>query len=278
MNLCEDADELIADPNVDLVDITLPTYLHAAYAVKALRAGKHVLCEKPMAMNAAECDRMLEAQRESGKALMIAQCLRFWPEYAYLKELAESGRLGRLTSGHFWRGSTAPTWSWDNWLLDAKRSGGAMFDLHVHDVDTVNYLLGVPRAVFATGSIGVSGGYDIVDTVYVYEDANMSVHTGANWTLPTGFQFEMRYAASFESGCLTYSTSHSPTLTETCGEEVTHPEVADSTGYAEEIPYFLRCVETGAEPTMCPPASSADSVRIVVAEMESARTGKLVEV
>ncbi|MDP6108081.1 MAG: Gfo/Idh/MocA family oxidoreductase [Candidatus Brocadiia bacterium] len=278
MNLCESADELIADPNVDLVDITLPTFLHADCAVKALRAGKHVLCEKPMAMNGAECDRMLAAQRESGKALMIAQCLRFWPEYAYLKELVDSGRLGRLTGGHFWRGSTAPDWAWDNWLLDAKRSGGAILDLHVHDVDTVNYLLGVPKAVFSTGSIGVSGGYDIVDTVYVYGDANMSIHAGANWTLPKGFQFEMRYAASFENGCLTYSSTHSPTLIETSGEEAIRSEVADSTGYAEEIPYFLRCLETGAEPTMCPPASSADSVRIAVAEMESARTGKLVEV
>ncbi|MBE0696782.1 MAG: Gfo/Idh/MocA family oxidoreductase, partial [Anaerolineaceae bacterium] len=81
-----DADRLIAGAEVDLIDICLPSYLHAPYAIRALKAGRHVLCEKPMALNVADADAMIAAAHESGRKLMIAQCIRFWPEYQFLKQ------------------------------------------------------------------------------------------------------------------------------------------------------------------------------------------------
>ncbi|HEY3378277.1 MAG TPA: Gfo/Idh/MocA family oxidoreductase, partial [Armatimonadota bacterium] len=143
--------ELLADPEVDVVDICLPTDLHAEVAIAALQAGKHVLCEKPMALNVAQCDRMIAAAQASGSIFMIAQCIRFWPAYVYLKELVDSGKYGKLTSAQFSRLSGPPIWASENWLLTPERSGGSLLDLHIHDTDYLSFLLGTPTSVSTRG-------------------------------------------------------------------------------------------------------------------------------
>jgi len=269
-------DDLIADPQVDMVDICLPTFLHAEYCKKGLEAGKHVLCEKPMALTYQEClDVLRVAERSRGK-LMIGQCVRFFPEYEYLKETIESRRLGRLLELSLWRGSAPPQWSWQNWLLDHKRSGGAILDLHVHDADFVQYALGRPRAVCTTGAIGPTGGYDVVETVYIY-NGDTAVRAGANLALPAAFGFEARFTASFERGCLRYSSLDPHGLSEITHQGVQHPALPKKNGYREEIAYFVRCIENNELPAMALPESTALSVKVVEAESESARTGKLVE-
>jgi len=268
-------DELIADADVDLVDICLPTFLHAQYMIKAIKARKNVFCEKPMALTSKECKKVLAALEGKDVKLMIGQCLRFWPEYVYLKETVESGRLGRVLAASFWRGSAVPEWSWQAWLKDAKLSGGAILDLHVHDVDMVHYVLGRPKAVFATGAIGVTGGYDIVEAVYIY-DEKMAVHSGANMRMPDGFPFEMRYTVTFDKGCLVYSTSRSPSLTEITADKQIHPELKKTDGYHEEIAYLVHCIENNESPAVVTPESAAYSIELAEAEIRSVETGKVV--
>ena len=273
--LYTDPDELIADDEVELVDVCLPTYLHAEMVVKALNAGKNVLCEKPMAMNFQECQRMLEAADRSDGMLMIAHCIRFWPEYAYLKETVDSGRLGKVCSAEFWRGGPAPTWSWEGWLEDSCRSGGAILDLHIHDADFIQYLFGSPPAVCSSGAVGHTGGIDMINTLYLY-DAPMTVHSGSSQGLPESVGFEMKYAVAFEKGVVTFSSKDSPTLSEYSDAGTSHPEVKDSDGYTEEIRYFASCIEKGEAPAMCTPESAATSIQLVMAEEESVQTGQTV--
>ena len=128
-----------------MVDVCLPTDLHAEVTVAALEAGKHVLCEKPMALTVAECDRMVAAAKASGRFLMIAHCIRFWPEYIALKEIVDSGQYGKVTSALFRRISGLPKWS--EWFPNPQRSGGAILDLHIHDVG----LYQLPAGDAATG-------------------------------------------------------------------------------------------------------------------------------
>src|SRR5436190_20425423 len=97
----EDLDEMFADPKVDLVDICLPPSFHADAAVAALKAGKHVFCEKPIALTAADARRMVNAARSAGKLLMIGHVLAFFPEYAFAYQAVQSGKYGRLLGGHF---------------------------------------------------------------------------------------------------------------------------------------------------------------------------------
>ena len=144
-------DELLADPDVEIVLIGLPTNLHKEYSLKAIKAGKHVMCEKPFVRHAKEGKEILEALKGYDKNFMVLQCIRFWPAYAKAYELIESGEYGKVLSAHFVRNSPKPTWSWDNWLLDNPRGGGALVDLHIHDVDFVNYCFGKPAKLEAAG-------------------------------------------------------------------------------------------------------------------------------
>lgn len=269
-------DELVEDPEVDMLDICLPTFLHAEYSKKGLEAGKHVLCEKPMALTYEECEGVLAVAQKAPGKFMVAQCVRFFPAYEYLNETVESGRLGRLLHLSMSRGGPPPQWSWESWLLDHKRSGGFIIDLHVHDADFVHYLLGRPGAVFSTGAIGPSGGYDVVETQYIYDD-KMAVRAGANMALPTAFKFEARFVATFAKGCLRYSTAEPHGLMEITDEGSRHPELPQKDGYAEEIAYFVRCIENDEMPAMVAPESSAFSVKLVQAEKESIETGRVVE-
>ena len=272
-----DAADLINDPDVELVDICLPTYLHTEYTIKAIQAGKHVLCEKPMALTYQECQTVLDALEGMDVKLMIAQCIRFWPEYVYLKETVESGRMGRILSAGFWRGGGIPEWTWQGWMKDHERSGGAALDLHVHDADFVHYLLGKPRGVCSTGAIGPSGGYDVIDTVYLYEN-KMAVYAGANMGLPAAFGFEMRYAVVFEKGCLIYNSNSTPGLMEITDSGKTHPEVKHTDGYHEELSYLIKCLQNNELPAVVTPRSAAFSIKLANAEIESVETGRVVEV
>ena len=117
-------DDMLAAESLDVVDITLPTPLHAPMAIKALGRGLNVLCEKPMAVDAKTCDRMVAAEKRSKGKLMVAQCVRYWPEYRVLKEYVDSGRFGRVIAADFTRFSPAPAWNRGGkcWFLDESKS------------------------------------------------------------------------------------------------------------------------------------------------------------
>ena len=146
----DDARALLHAPDVDAVSITLPTYLHPEFTLAALNAGKHVLVEKPMALSVAECDRMVDAAARSDRIVMVGHVLRFWPEYVALVELVQSGALGRPLSATAARLLPPPTWS--DWFRDETLSGGEVLDLHIHDLDLLNWLFRRARAPFLRGS------------------------------------------------------------------------------------------------------------------------------
>ncbi len=151
--------EMLAKAKLDAVSITLPTYMHAEHTVKALRKGLHVMCEKPMALDVAQCKRMIAAMNKSGKMLQIGHCIRFWPEYVKAKELIDSGEYGKVKAASFRRLSLSPVWSWDNWMLAGQKSGGALMDLHIQASSTAMFaVLGsgevITRRQWVVDSIG----------------------------------------------------------------------------------------------------------------------------
>src|SRR5207302_9094111 len=119
-------DELLADRDIDLVDICNPTHLHAETAIKALEAGKHVLVEKAIALQPADADAMVAAAARAGKLLMVAHVLPFFPEFAYAAEAIRGGRHGRLLAAHFKRVISRPDWSAE--IGDADKTGGPAVD------------------------------------------------------------------------------------------------------------------------------------------------------
>jgi len=270
-------DDMLEGAEIDMVDICLPTFLHAHTTVKAAQAGKHILCEKPMALTLAECQTMIDAAKANGVQLMIAQCVRFWPEYVYLKHTYDSRRLGKLQSLNMRRLAAPPLWSWQAWLLDAKSSGGTVVDLHIHDVDFINYLLGPPRAVFAQGvAQGTTGDIDVVIGNFLYPE--MRVTADAGWMKAPGFRSHQSYEALFERGLVRMAPDQEHKLmVYEQGKEPYAPSLNAPDGYTAEIEFFLECLTEGQDvASILPPESPQRSLKMVLLEKESISTGKIV--
>lgn len=276
LDLHTEYDKMLENSNIDAVSITLPTFLHADFTVKALEAGKHVLCEKPMALDMDQCDRMIESARANGKTLQIGHCIRFWPEYEKTREYVESGEFGDVSAASFRRLTLTPTWSHDNWLMNEQRSGGMVLDLHIHDTDYISYLFGVPAAVYSTASTGATGGTGHIMTQYMYGD-NKAVFAEGGWLMPPSFGFEMSFNVVFEEATVVFDCTRDPAF-RVCpvdGEAFT-PELAPGDGYSRELEYFVKSVQGEKVPPVVTLESSKNSIRIIEAEMESVRSGQAV--
>ncbi|MHB0946798.1 MAG: Gfo/Idh/MocA family protein [Sedimentisphaerales bacterium] len=273
VSLYTNFDKMLKEAELDAVSITLPTYLHCQYTLKALKAGVHTFCEKPMAMNVGECQKMIDAAKAAKKLLQIGHCIRFWPEYAKLKEIVDSGKYGKVLAATFQRLSLTPTWSWDNWLLDGKRSGGATLDLHIHDSDYVQYLFGMPKEVFSRGVKGQSKDIDHIVTNYIYDGKVVTAEGG--WTMKPGFGFEMSFNVMLEGATISYDCTRSPTFKLAPAKgDVIIPTVAKGDGYSIELEHFVKAVSGKSVPQIITPKDSLNSVRIVLAEKKSCAANK----
>ncbi len=251
--------EAVRDPEIEAVDLCLPTHLHAPAALAALEAGKHVLVEKPMALDGGQADRMIEAARRAGRVLMTAHVLRFFPPYLPLADLARSGRLGALRMAVFRRRCAAPTWG--AWLSDPAKSGGGVFDLLIHDVDFCLHLFGAPQAVSAAGYEDLGRGIDLIAAECHYNDGTV-VLTGG-WHHPAAYPFSMEYTVSFDGGTVDYSSEGRPPKLYTASGEAQELPLATQDGYQAEIEYFLECAAQGRQPERCPPEESAAGVKLM---------------
>jgi len=191
---------IVSDPSIDAVSIALPTHLHAEHTIAALKAGKHVLVEKPFALTAAGCDGMMAAQKESGKVLLVAHVLRFWGEYVSLVEFVQSGKFGRPLSAVATRRSQLPAWA--DWFLNPAWSGGAVLDLCVHDFDVMNWMFGAPKTVYARGRELKPGLWNNVHATIDYGDAEGFVE-GSEF-MPEGYPFTMALKVVCEGGIVEF--------------------------------------------------------------------------
>jgi predicted dehydrogenase len=268
--------ELLANPEVHLVDICLPTPLHAETAIAALRAGKHVICEKPLARTAAVARQIVQAAKEARGFFMPAHCLRFWPEWAWLKQAIAEARFGKGLALQLTRLSEPPGWSRGTYLK-GDDSGGALLDLHIHDTDFVQFCFGRPRAVCSTGQSRLSGAVDHVTTIYRV-DGGASVVAEGSWLMGPGFGFKMAYRAVFEHATVDYDSTRGAEALKVYetdrGVQVIRPEGPD--GYVGELRHMIEAIKTGQPPHVVTAADGLSAVEICEAEERSVRTGEWV--
>jgi predicted dehydrogenase len=257
---------LLGDPRVDAVDICLPTSLHAPVAIAALHAGKHVLVEKPMALDAESCKSMLAAARSANRVLMVAHVLRFFPIYDALSQSVRSGGLGAPRFAAFRRRCAAPTWS--DWLADARQSGGGAFDLLIHDVDICLRLFGKPEWASANGHEKLASGIDVMEAELSYP-GGWSAYIAGGWHHPKAYPFTMEYTVVMEQGTVDYSSQgRPPALYGADGCEKLLP-IPNTDGYAAEIEYFIGCCQSQRRPEACLPEESAAAVATMRLLLES---------
>ena len=265
---------LLADPDVDLIDLCLPSYLHREVAIRAMEAGKHVLVEKPIALSVDDADAMIAAADRTGRLLMIAQVLRFWPEFSEIRSCLESGEYGELRAAHFKRVISKPDWSGDNWFSDPAKTGGPVVDLHIHDTDFVQYLLGAPASVCSTGVV-TGSQVDYLVTAYQYPGRNLCITAQSGAIAQKGIEFEHGFDVYFERAMLRHNSSTVPSLEVFLADgtrEERKPAIGD--GFAEQLKTAVGAATEGRLPASLSPETARDSLRTVLAEAESVRTGR----
>ena len=274
---CKSAQEVCSRDDIDAVVVAVPSHLHAELAVAALSSHKHVFCEKPMALKIEGCDRMITVARKAERVLMIGHCLRFWGEYVAAAEILRSGEHGRLRGLMMSRRGGVPTFGARGWFTDHTKSGGALLDLHVHDVDYALFALGTPSAVQARGDIGPSGGIDRLVSWFDYGSEGPIVQMEATWMAGEGMPFVMSFRMYFEKASLAYSSDREKPIQ--LYSDTPHDVPVPSVGaYEAEMDHFIHCVRVGMNSSIVPPESSRQAVALALAEARSIRTGRAVEI
>jgi predicted dehydrogenase len=255
-------DGALADPEIDAVDLCLPTDQHESATIAALRRGKHVLVEKPMALDVASCHRMIAEAERAQRILMVAHVLRFVPQYRVLQHAVGQRELGSIRAVTFRRRCAQPGWS--EWITDKSRSGGGAFDLLIHDVDMSLRLFGPPSAISAIGYEDAPAGIDAISARFFYDGFVVEISGG--WLFPGAFPFTMEFTVIGDNGLLEFNSESRPLKRYGSGEEV---PLEPTEGYAAEIAYFAECCRIGEQPSLCTPSSSAESVRLALAMFEA---------
>ncbi|MCM3661400.1 Gfo/Idh/MocA family oxidoreductase [Georgenia satyanarayanai] len=196
---------LISAADVDAVVIAVPTDLHADFAVAALDLGKDVLIEKPVTLTLGEAARIAGSSAKGGVA-MVAHVLRHTAEYVAAVDLIAGGSLGEVQGARSHRMSAPPRWS--SWLADPARSGGALFDLLVHDFDLMNWILGAPTSVVALGHQDAQGGWDHVEVSLRYADRPALAHVHGSQRMPKQYPFTAGLHVVGDRGALELVNRH----------------------------------------------------------------------
>jgi predicted dehydrogenase len=269
--------ELLDDSSIELIDVCSPTICHSEHVISALRAGKHVICEKPLARTAELAREIVAASKEAKTFSMPAMCLRFWPEWAWLKNAITSGTYGRALSARFRRVAEAPTWGTKH-FASGKHSGGALLDLHIHDVDFVQHCFGKPQAVFASGYTKYSGAIDHVVAQYQVTSGAI-VSAEGSWAMSPGFGFSMAYTVNFEHATVDYDLARP--VGEVLklwqpGPTVEFVKCEGPDGYIGELNYILDCILGGRPPQVVTMEDGLQAVAICEAEERSIQSGAVV--
>ena len=242
-----DFEEMLANEKLDILDICLPTYLHADFAVKAMEKGINVICEKPISLKNEDVERVYSTAKKNNVKFMVAQVLRFWPEYELLKEIYDTKKYGKLLSGNMIRLGGVPRWSWDGWMTDEKRSGLVPFDLHIHDLDFMVYAFGMPKVAHQFRSKLPTQDYISI----TYDFGEFSVSSEASWYI-SDFPFTAEFRFQFEDAIVTNRNGKMMIylegdkkidLSQQAEGDTGSINLPKSDAYANEIIYFANCVK-----------------------------------
>lgn len=277
--------EMIEKEALDIVHICLPSYLHVSYAVAAMEMGINVFVEKPVCLKEEEAACMLVAERTTGVRVMVGQVVRSFDEYRYLKKVYDNKLYGNLKSVVMTRISGRVTWGFDDWFQDEEKSGSAVLDLHVHDLDFLRYMLGEPDDFDVKATAYENGMINQIITSY--EFGNVFAIAEGIWDESPAVPFQVGFRACFEDATLIYNSMNTPSLTvykkdgaaEVPDLNSEYNVESESAGinisnlgpYYTEIKYFAECVRDERDIEVAPLCEGVKSVRLAVREWEAAK-------
>jgi predicted dehydrogenase len=249
-------------------------------AIAALKAGKHVLVEKAIALDPKDADAMVKAAKRAGKLLMVAHVLPFFPEFAFAASTVRSGEYGKLLGGHFKRVIAKPDWSAA--IGDASRTGGPAVDLHIHDTHFIGLIGGVPQRVSSVGVVGSGGSVDYLTTEYLYGIGGPALSCSSGAVAMKGRPFVHGYEIYLQKATLVYESGTTPLTLLTADGKTKSPKLKGGgdhlTAFTDEIQAAVDGVTSNKEPDLLSGQLARDALVLCHRECQSVKTGKAVVV
>jgi predicted dehydrogenase len=276
----ETLEALLADDAVDMIDICLPPHLHVSAACAALRAGKHVLCEKPLALNTADCDRILEEAATAERSVLVAQVLPYMGQYQFVYQTLQGTEFGQPLGGYFKRTISPPDWIPD--FYDSGRVGGPLIDLQVHDAHFVRLAYGMPQQVMCLAEMK-DGVVKFCHSLLRFEDPRIVValsggvanQTARPFTHGLELQFE-KATLQFELAVLKDGLEVMPLKIMTEDGRIERPDLAaadEVEAFANEIDDAAESIRLGASARRLDGRFARDAIHICQCLQQSAETG-----
>jgi len=284
-----DLDRAMKEADVDVVDITTPTFTHRDHVIKAVQAGKQVMVEKPFALTLKDVDQMISAVHKAGVKLMVAHCIRFFGEYAKIKELVSQGSIGEPVISRGLRAGPLPTWGTRSWFLDQEKSGGVGIDLAIHDIDFTRWCFDDKvKTVYAkVGRLAHKKGVCDDHALFIlrFEHGGIA-HIEASWAVPRQYPFTTYFEIAGRKGFLSVDNSSVAPITVMSNGKVERisPETMPTVPgmpfpidpYYREVRHFVDCLENGKEP-LTNGEEAKKSLEIALAGIRSSKTGSVVK-
>lgn len=268
-------EECLDTEEVDCVDICLPTMLHHPMTKLALERGKHVLLEKPFVLDPEQGRELIALAKKVGCVFMVAQVVRFMPEYAYVKECLGKGTYGPLRFLSLFRKAGAPTWGdWTKSEALRRASGGGLFDLAIHDIDFMRHVLGEPSSISCATVAGALSPHDHVNATWAFRSGAVGmIQSGLAFHSAT--PFEARYQARFEKATLEFSSLKPGVVRVSDDRESREMKIeTEPDGFQREIDYFAACVAGNERPADCLPETSLRAIELAHLHRQSAEKGE----
>ncbi len=266
----ENLADMLADPNVDVVDICLPPSAHAAAAIAALNAGKHVLSEKPIALKLDEADAMVAAAERNKKSFMVGHVLPFFPAYAFVYEAATTKRYGKPLGGHFNRVISDPTWLKN--FYDMNTTGGPLLDLHIHDAHFIRLLFGMPKMVQSAGRLR-GDVPEYFSSQFLFDDPDILVTSISGCIFQQGRPFMANFEVHFEKATLVSTPGGVDILTEDGKiEQATLPNLDDVGVFANEMQEVTDSIRAGRVSPILGGQLARDALFLALKEMQAIQT------
>jgi len=279
-------DDILADKDIDMLDICLPTHMHPEASIAGLNAGKHVLVEKPIALDLDAANEMVAAAEKTGRYLMVGHVLPFFPEFAYVRKAAESGEYGKLVGGHLKRIITDPTWSED--IADYSKTGGPGIDLHIHDTHFIQLIGGMPDSVYSRGMLIEDRYVKYLSTQYIYDDKEVCLTAASGAISQPGRAFAHGYEIYLEKATILFESAtlgnegvtSMPVTLLTSDGEVYNPDMGAGDpvdSFTAEIQYAVDSIRNNKTPTALSGEGARDALLLCYKEAESVKMGETVK-
>lgn len=272
---------LLAD--VDVVDLCTPTHWHYEMTLQAAAAGKHIICEKPLARTLEQGQAMIAACRQAEVKLLVAHVVRFFPEYAQAKAMVDAGQIGRPAVLRLARGSFRPKKPVGNWFLDFEKSGGMMLDMMIHDFDYARWVAGEVESVFAKSIGQTQPGAPVDYGLAILKHRNGALsHVAGVWAYPPP-TFRTRLEIAGDGGLIEFDSAATAPIELLLkpDRESGSPDVGLPASPLSESPYTTQLKEFYAALTQDRPVrvraeDGLAALQIALAAIESTKTGQAV--